>query len=347
MIRIFDFLYFLIRAVFLHVTPRRKLIAELEERLNGGRFSFTCCFSGRVSLYRAAKYIEPDRSRRVALVPDYICNAVHFALEKAGYKPQEYQTNEYLEPNPIEIKRMISENSGIGVLLTASVFGSDALLSQLNAEEFRRIIVERKIYVIVDLCQNCNLIYRLPANYGKYLMAVVSFNDKCFPGLMGGGIFSHNTVEKIEKKLPVSKLAKLYWLFLKKTLYEKGVRKYAKATQSIGSSSKQKYEYSRCVTFPYEIIEYRPAKIQIIMAVLGIRAMRALNEKRNKYAAKCPGVIKTTNYLSSPFLMISDGNVGFSKDRKIKGSYARHGNPDVSARQDLHIIHNKGFCDTN
>jgi hypothetical protein len=91
-----------------------------------------------------------------------------------------------LEPNLSELQDALHDNERIGLLLTASIFGSSALMDELKKEEMRILIFERNIHVVVDICQNVNLINEMPDNYGEHLTGVVSFNDKSSLGVMGG-----------------------------------------------------------------------------------------------------------------------------------------------------------------
>jgi hypothetical protein len=324
----------------------------LKRRISADGLSFYPEFSGKVSIYKLCLlFIKQMPERNIALVPDYICNVVCLAVERAGYNILPYSTDEMLEPNIDEIHSILLSNSNVGVLLTASIFGSSALLPDLQKNAIKEFILDKNIKVIVDLCQDINLINDIPKDYGKNMCCIVSFNDKSFFGAMGGGIISSFSINEYQKKLTFGNTIRLYlWVINKiNVLYlfpKVGIYKKPIPSTSI---EPVKYEFGYCLSFPWTFEEVRIAKIQIILAIIGIDNLTLFNSAKKKLVAIDKLVIKTKNISTAPFAPIFNwpGNNWkcINTKRKIKPSYALHNTPTVSLRPDLVILHNKGYFD--
>ncbi|MBS9392142.1 MAG: hypothetical protein HEQ29_02925 [Dolichospermum sp. LBC05a] len=350
--------------LFLHFLNRSQLLKVLKVRLAINSFQFYPEFSGRSSLYHLAILLKTKTDKKTALIPDYICNVVNAALEKADYKIQTYQTNDRLEPDIEELKEAIS-NPDIGILLTASIYGSSAFLEELNCNEFKNLIFAKNIHVIVDLCQDIRLIEKLPENYGNNLTAVLSFNDKSFLGIMGGGILAKFTINSPEEKLNFFQISFLYkilllkfikivlisssigkkvFLMLKKLKYL--VKYLISIRQELDIKNTQpNYDYSCCSFFPYTINLYQIQKVQLIMAILGLEDLKRLKKIKMEIFGKNIKYNSMQNFQTSPYLVLEDESELESLSRNIKSPYALHHKREHSLRPDITVIHNKGFDD--
>lgn len=339
--------------IFLHFLSREALANRLARRLRVHDLTFFPEVSGRVALYKLALAIQEWSGNKVALIPDYICNVVNIALEKAGFTIHTYQTDALLEPDPVEIEAQLSVIQGGGIFLVANVFGSSAFLESLRKTNVRECIVHNNIHVIVDLCQDISLISQLPSDYGQSLSAIVSFNDKSFPGMMGGGIITRLHLPESVHKMSLKQSTNLYrgllqkvyrcmrssltsWIFLQS--------KNSGLERSLPDFTQ--YEYSYCRDFPYTLDILAISKLQLIMALIGLENLTPIYSKRKSFAVKYPNVVRTHYFDTSPYLII-DTSQSAQLNRKIKPSYAMHHHPEKSLRENLTIIHNKGFCDEN
>jgi hypothetical protein len=305
--------------------------------------------SGRVALYRLALAIRSRTDKRIALVPDFICNVVNVVLETAGFVVQSYRTDELFEVDREAVEKYIASESNVAILLTASVFGSSAFLDALNENRFKALILGRKIHVIVDLCQDLNLVQYLPHNYGENLSAVISFNDKSIPGIMGGGVLTQYPLFEPEPPPALCQVLLLYRMLLLKL----GARFLAEIRTRLPNRLRRKtvrgvdlrqYEYSYCRHFPYAIDIVAISKLQVILALIGLKNLRNINAVKRQFAQNCPNLVRTRHYCTSPYLVVTE-LVDTHEGRKIKAPYAIDHYPETSLRSELIIIHNKGFDD--
>ena len=185
-------------AVFLlHFLPKPVIRKRLVRNLSVGSYVFQPFFSGRSALVSLARELRAyTSSPPVALIPRYVCNIVPKAFSLAGYKIVSYGTDAVLEAEWDEVVKLIVDANS-SVLVGASVFGSSALLLELKNPRKQAFLRNHGVQVVVDLAQDIRLRRRLPPGCGDFVHAVLSFNDKSFPGAMGGGILSERTVPRL------------------------------------------------------------------------------------------------------------------------------------------------------
>lgn len=344
-----NFFFFLI----FHFLPYESLIRRLRRHIEIHGYHFFPEISGRASLYKLASTLKGNSDKGLALAPDYICNVVYVALEAAGYEVRTYPTDHLFEPLMLELENELTDER-VGILLTASIFGSTAFLEQLKSEKFRELVIQRNIHVIVDLCQDINLVRYLPDDYGVNVSSILSFNDKSFPGLMGGGILTKIDLPVTTERLSISQTTKLYGMILGKIKLNtieaikskrrricKDVEKSLQSQQVITA-----YDYSYCRVFPHKIEVIMIAKIQIIMALIGFTNLTTINKKKKMFAEHVQNILKTKHYETTPYLVLTKPNSSWEiVYRKRKPPYACHKNPEQSVRREIIIIHNKGFSD--
>lgn len=352
---------------------RKTLLRELRERLSRGNLQFYPELSGRVAVYRLASRIASRTDRRIALVPDYICNVVHRALAEAGFAVETYTTDRLMAPQLPEIIARLRRGD-VAILLTASLFGSSALLPVLGEEKLRGVIRESGAHLLIDLCQDITLIDRLPTGYGDQLSAVVSFNDKSFPGAMGGGILAGFEIPEPPRRFTLQEQVLLLremgrkW-FAKNRLWVNGlmglwgktdrtpiqhptsnIQHPASGIQHPTSTHHPitpsphppTFDYSYCRYFPYTFTPVAIAKIQIVWALAGLRLLPEINRRRARFVEAQHNLQKPIFAASAAYL-IAGGNPGdLPAGLRRKPSYASPDDPDRSERPELVIVHNPG-----
>jgi hypothetical protein len=350
----------LVIAIFLALfRDKRDIEAELARQLSVGDFRFHPTFSGRVALLLIAREMQSRARGRTAAIPDYICNVVPKALILAGWQIEEYSTNEFLEPNEADIDRLI-EDEKIGLIVTASVFGSSALLDYLSRNDVCERILRSEVFCIVDLCQVISLRARLPDGYGHRMAAVLSFNDKSTPGLMGGGVLWARPLSQDQIPMGLSNHLKLFGRLLLKLAYfsvcsivpsipplsNKGEGLRGELQWMLASRQRRPLDYSYCASFPNEFHPYRPNRLQLAYALAGLKTDSIRREKR--LPSNSSAVLQTKHVGESPYLVIQSPH-GVSGTRILrrrqKPTYAMEGLPNESKRPGLRVVHNKGFCD--
>ena len=351
---------------------RKTLLSELRARLSRGHLQFYPELSGRVAIYRLACLIASQTERRIALVPDYICNVVHRALEEAGFVVEIYQTDRFMEPLLPEITARLRRDD-VAILLTASLFGSSALLPELEKENLRGVIRRSGAHVLVDLCQDISLIERLPTGYGDQLSAVVSFNDKSFPGAMGGGILAGFEIPEPPRRFTLHEQGLLIremgrkW-FAKTCEWVDGrmggwgktdrnpLQHPASIPKTFGkhptsniqyppihpSTHSPIFDYSHCRYFPYTFTPVAIAKIQLVWALAGLRLLPEINRRRARFVDAQNHLQKPIFAASAAYLIVEENAGDLPKYLRRKPSYACPEDPGRSARPELVIVHNPG-----
>lgn len=320
----------LVRFVSSHFASRGYLERRVRATFGVPGFDFNPEVSGRTAIFKLARYFLAAGHRPVAILPDYLCNVVELAVRRAGFDIRYYRTDDLFEPDSDSLRREL-ETGSVGLLITSNVFGSSALLDHLPEDAFRRAVLSNGVAIIVDLCQDISLIGRLPSGYGNQLAAVISFNDKSFPSVMGGGMLAPFPVPASTRRLAWRQVLRLYW--------ELGV-KLISGSGLVPRRATESFEYSHCTRFPYTLELYRPAKLQYILALIGIDRLRVRNQEKLMRAHNLQ-VRRTRFFETSPFLVAESA----APPGRCKPSYARFGDARESLRPDLKAIHNKGFWD--
>lgn len=323
--------------LLLHIIPKSILLKFLKRRINRTHYIYYPTFSGRVALrVLAEKFYNENNNNNTVLIPDYICNVVSKSFDKTKWNIITYRTNDILETDLDYLLNIIKECQPT-VILGASIFGSSALIDLLKNKRLIVKIRERKIKVILDIAQDIRLIDELPTGYSDCIYGVISFNDKSFLGMMGGGVVTSQPLVYLTKSLTMKQLASLYYKLLIKT----SSRYENKAI----NSSKNSFEYSFCQSFPYTFESYKIAKIQVILALIGLFNLKYYSKQKNKFLTL--DLHLSTRFSNTAAYLILKNNNKKNVDHKIKYSYADVESPETSLRKDLYIIHNKGFYDYN
>lgn len=149
------------------------------------------CRESEVFLYKSGRaalrgLLEGLRSacpeRRMAFVPDYVCNVVGEACRAAGFAVTEYPTDDQCRPDWQTLEESVRREAAPVVVL-CSLFGSvPALAPEAAALEQ----ANPRTFIVADECQN--LVPHSPVKPQARRAVVFSFNDKTCPGVMGGGV---------------------------------------------------------------------------------------------------------------------------------------------------------------
>ncbi len=320
----------------LHLVPKTTLALWLVRGLSRPGYIFSPRFSGRSALFELASTLRQNATAPIALAPDYICNIVPRALAEAGWTVEFYSCDERLESDWSELLRRI-EYGDVGLLLGASVFGSSGLLNDLSDNGKLRRLREMGVKIIVDLAQDIRLIDRLPAHGSDMISCIVSFNDKSFPGAMGGGILSNVAISKNEN-MAVGDLVALYRRTVLSNL-GKYIRRFRNKRGDEGG-----FDYSQCAVFPFRLRDnYGISKLQIIAAVQGLSLIRRYEIAKKRFLDE-DYHLDTCFSSTAAYLIVSRDDV-HAPGRRRKKPYALEKNSEVSLRPDHWILHNKGFDD--
>jgi hypothetical protein len=324
----------------LHLVPKALLDRALRRRVSFGPYVFQPQFSGRVALHKLALHLASDGRRAVALVPDYVCNIVPWAFRLAGYKVVAYSTDVMMEPDWADIARMIEKEQAT-VLVGASVFGSSGLLDALVDPRKLAFLRQKQVHFVADIAQDIGLRSQLPADAADVVHAVVSFNDKSFPGAMGGGVLSR-------ARLPIWRDGSLSWrdkLALYKRLIGSNYR-ISRRRRKRNMAPAKGFDFSYCEIFPFRMegSDFVPPKLQYALALAGLMLLGRI--RRNKSAFLLKNVHLPTRHCGGAAYLVLDSNAscaGMARHRKKP--YALDGRADVSLRPGDVVVHNKGFND--
>ena len=123
-----------------------------------------------------------DPARRVALVPDYVCNVVGAACRAAGFETAEYPTDARCRPDWKALEDRV-RGEAAPVVVLCSLFGT---VPVLDPEALALEKANPRTFIVADECQN--LVPDSPVKPRADRAVVFSFNDKTCPGVMGGGV---------------------------------------------------------------------------------------------------------------------------------------------------------------
>lgn len=330
----------------LHLRSRRRLVAELTSALSCAEHRFHPAFSGRCALRELGTAFRHRYGSQTAFVPDYICNVVHIALNEAGLAIETYQTDERLEVPHASLLELLTRHSD-SLLLTASICGSSACIDLLSDEDTRAVIVRNNWTVLVDVCQDIGLTKRLPIGLGDRLGAVVSFNDKSFPGMLGGGYLCAFPRREPGDRLVLRKALTLYWMFVRKCLRAWLLRNARRVSSDLWlNRRKSHYEWSLPSSrFPYGTDPLQMTKLQAALGLIGLSVYPRLQGYRSDTVAQYPPLVQMTNYRTSPYVILRNGNVHSTWQYCAKAPYGSPESKLISSRPAMATLHHKGFFD--
>lgn len=293
---------------------------------------FEPVFSGRSGIFMLAEKLSlnPDINK-TALIPDYICDVVPKALERAGFKVFHFRLDNDFLPEMLDLEEMLKFHKP-GILLITPIYGNDGGLSKLK----KLNLSETSLFL--DACQDIDQIKKYNKLNVKNYYIIGSFNMKQIPGIMGGFILSEEKIssmnfEKLKLKDRFQLRVLCFFEFVLKPLV-KVLRK------NKDDFTKAKFTFSECKSFPYGFIHYFPCKMQLALAYNGLKT-------RKKFKINQSNFLNTNNIKNvnsnkyAPFIV--SGQEIKSRTRKLP--YSINGDPKRSRRPELLVYHNKGFLD--
>ena len=232
--------------------------------------------SGRSALRRLLEGLqEYDKRYCKIYLPDYICNVVYDASEKAGFIIKPYHIKNNFEPNWDELIDNI-RNEFFPVVVLASFFGA----VNCNQSIINKLVGANKdVFIIADECQNLTM----NSNVGHHeKMAVLfSFNKKTLPGLMGGGIclneYLIDYIKKGKLKIKDSVLlnGRLSYHFIKEIIGAAFLNKEKREFKTCDSRELYDYSYPSNVVYDYNPNDI--AKLSLSRAHVELKNLNKIN----------------------------------------------------------------------
>jgi hypothetical protein len=328
---------------FFHLLPKKYLERRLTRKLSPAGYRFHCRFSGRSALVELAAAIREKSTGTVALYPQYVCNIVTKALAAAHWIAEPYGLNGKLEADWDALAARIGRGN-VGLLVGASIFGSSAQLDDLYDRRKLAALRASGTQVIVDLAQDVRLINKLPEHGNDIISSIASFNDKSFPGSMGGGIITNMQLEQKLNVLSNRRLIiALYKSYILKNI--KNIKLYFCRDIKKKKADASKFDCSGCDRFPFRLSDsYRITKLQLACAVQGMLQLKQYSKAKRRLLNKDIH-IETRYAPTAAYLLLNPTAAGCEEKRKRKRPYATENDHSISLRPNDAIIHNKGFDD--
>ena len=348
LIRLLLFLFDAFLALFyLLIYSNKHLKMTIKRFINGNIFqtynNIIFFKSGRSALYGLLCELSKANPRyNVIYLPDYICNVVYQAAEKAGYEIISYKTNIDFTPAWDKLSSSI-KNDNFPVILLASIFGT------VNTEQISFDIINnsnKNAFIIADECQN--FILNAPTGNSKNVAVLFSFNKKNVPGLMGGGVCTNADILKhlTPQKLPVLQKieinARLFIHYLKELNIYLNIYLQKKL---FNHNNFESFDYSYGRNILYDTLPYEIPIISSARALLEIKRLyRYECIRKSNYSIindHISNILQTANANNTPFIPIdieafNEANFDFLS---IKNPYSVHNDPLKTLRR-LYCIHN-------
>lgn len=332
-------------AIFLSIfLSRNRLRNMLAKYIDENEYKTSIQFSGRVAIFNVASSLL-EKKVKIALVPRYICNVVPMAIERSGLDVVFYETNDKFEPNREELINNIKSYRNCALVI-CPLYGATGGASLLLDKNFVSVLSVSNVTVVIDGCQNFLFIKKLMNTLNDLDLSIFfvgSFNNKNVPGLMGGFISAKE--EHLSMLISQYSHAKLVNMLVF------GFRKYAPniiraAIRTLRRKRKDqcgnRYEYSSAKSFPYEIINYRPLRIQIAIAWLGLRMLHHYHEEQRRFiSAMARNILILPETGSSSHLIWRGG--ALPNATRTKKTYACYKDLNISPKPELIVIENNGF----
>lgn len=334
------------RAVLFSIfRSKGQLLSEINNYFGDDTWNFTPQFSGRVAIRKIATLVSSKRPDSCALVPRYLCNVVPMALEAGGQRLVFYDTNDSFMPNLESILDLMAKKN-VGLVVICPLYGSDGGASFLVHKRFREALASSGALLLIDACQNIEYMKRLVGSgvtgYERVVF-VCSFNDKNIPGLMGGGIVARSDIfDANQPEIGQLPTFSIFWYGLKKYALGQLKQVLAKKRRSRSAEQVKKFELTTGKTFPYQLVHYQPTKLQLAMAVLGLRKLPLYRQRQASFLNS-----QKNSYRDLPEAATSSHVVWIAhqapQGAQSKQPYALHNDLERSERPELVIIGNSGY----
>lgn len=321
-------LQYLIGLVF-WVLPRTILVRMF--KCSKSRFYF----SARVAIYRIALSLK--NKVNVALVPEYICNVVHFAFLEAGYTLVKYKCDDDFEPNIIEIVELGNKYPN-SILCLAPLYGADGGESWVTTNAGRAWRKKNEIFLIFDICQDFSRAISTNIINENMFAVISSFNNKSFPGLMGALVRSDirdnaYRLANISESARLLKILAFSCLFFLSNIVLSHFKRH---------NPRSRYEYSDCLQFPYDFNHSAAVKIQIAIGLAGKLLLPIYAAKKSAYLNNRYILPKKTPHFRSSSIIISK-NV--NQKLIFKPPYSLQNEPNHSLKPNLNSCYFRGYDD--
>lgn len=277
--------------------------------------------SGRSAIVGCLKALrESGRCRNnVILIPNYICNVVTRACVAAGWRVEEYLTNDDNSPNWDDVESRYGDSSA-SALLIVSMTGSVPAASE-ELIKFRDM--HKDVVVISDECQNLNC--NNPVfDSGVVDIAISSFNNKTCPGVMGGFVayagdeffdINYDSISFVDLWLRVGFLFG-YWM---KSMIRNLLAVLNVTLKRQTTAHECAYLYSSCSSLHYDLKVEPIYKLSLVKAVQNIKRLEHFSQLRDVYGKVklVPPYVLRNTCVEVPVVI-------------VKNPYARDSDPTVS-----------------
>ncbi len=320
----------LLAGLALQIAPRAWLLQRLGQAWPGrpAGACFAAYFSGRVALQALARH--PAFVRRVALVPEYLCNVVPLAFEQAGWRVCGYPVDAAFVPDAAALRAQ-AHAEGADLLLLAPLYGSDGGLSHWLAPEADRWRADAGVALVLDLCQDAGRLAQLVKEPGSHWAAVLSFNDKSFPGVMGACVWSD---------LDLGSPPPPRWR-QRGLLAAWALRKCLPRRHPAGPEAG--FEHSEARRFPYAFSTTGASALQLALGLIGLGRLPRWQARRRALVVQ--GAVRPLPLPyaeTAPFVVAAEGDPA---QHRRKAPYALAHDAAASLLPQLLVRHNKGYDD--
>ncbi len=325
---------------FGHLIPSFVSLRWLSSLIEREGFVFSPHFSGRTALFAIAASNHNVNTSNVVLLPDYICNVVYLAFKKAGWTVVSYPSSYKMDYDWIKLQEQIEIHSP-RILLGASIYGSSGLIDVVLDEIKSKYLIEKDVKVVLDFAQDISLINKLSPKLNSFVEVIVSFNDKSFIGMMGGGILSQKAYPSC-KKMPKNLSWILYKTFVRKII----CNLFSPFRNSFIKKDSSLYDFSYCQEFPYKFDLYAIQKLQVLLGIVGLYFLPYYHLRKKRFLKKHPKFINTPHINTTSYVAYEDSQCCQYVTNSKKKSYAKPDNLKESYMEKIFVVHNKGFFDS-
>ncbi|MGD9780912.1 MAG: glycosyltransferase family 4 protein [Kiritimatiellia bacterium] len=267
------------------LVPRGICVAQVRRRIA----SVYGCAESEVYLYKSGRAAlrglmaglrAADPDRRVAFVPDDVCNVVGDACRAAGFDVAEYPTDGKRLPDWQALDGRVRREAAPVVVL-CSLFGSVPILAP-GAEALEK--ANPRTFIVADECQN--LVPDSPVKPRANRAVVFSFNDKTCPGAMGGGVAcaGNSGTTPVFVRSPVARRVlcsvALAYRWLSGMLRMAGHAIRLAAGRAYGYGVPDSPEYSTCLRPHYDLVAEPIYKLSAARAWVSLRSLEFYRQIR-------------------------------------------------------------------
>lgn len=326
----------------------RVLQAQIRNALGiGNEYRILLFISARSAIFSFFQSLRTSKGQVKVLGPDYVCNSVPLAIERAGgVDLRLYPLGKDLVPEEKDLACRSNELKA-DVLVLAPIFGAQGegynrLLKKLSGEKGAPII----------MLDEAQFMDPLPCSID---VVVLSFHGKSVNGLNGGALVLNRGFEGCD--LPPSRTIGIndeFYLFLLFLMRRKSRRERPKASGEVKSG----FSVDPCEYFPGRIESARMPLVSLLVTILEMLRLEHYREVRranfkvlSERVARTSGahIVATENAeTASHFALRADDKRSLAEVVRSLGElgitvgrpYSLYDNPDASARPELFSVEN-------